>query len=151
MKRILTLSILLYLCCAIAIAQSVDSVQVVELHPVESNEVGAKQFHRVNSSMPQGVWITTIITTTATFITIITGIVFMVWFVRDIRKENSKNIKIQTKTLERMEKGQKEGFENQLKSLENIQQSLEIQTKSLERINESAERQIKILERIEAK
>ena len=141
MKRITTISILLYLCCGISFASralGIDSAQAIELH----------------SSMPQGVWIITAITTTATFLSIITAIVFIVWFVRDIRKENSKNLKFLTETLNKhteilkeIVKGQREGFITMNKSLVEIQKSGERMEKSSKRM----EKRYEIMEKSSAR
>jgi len=74
------------------------------------------------------------------YLTLVVGIVTIVWFIRDVRKQNSKELKNQTEILFEIQKS----GERQAKILERIQESSE-------RIHESSERQIKILERIEAK
>ena len=60
--------------------------------------------------------IITFITLVATFMTLVAGIVTIVWFVRDVRRQNSKELK------------------NQSEILLQIQKSLEVQTKILEKI-----------------
>ena len=95
------------------------------------------------------------------FMTIIVGIVTVIWFIRDVRKQNSKELKNQSQILLRIDENQLKLariLENSQKSLERIEKSSEATVKSLEGIQKSSERmeknsetQTKILEKIEAK
>ena len=85
------------------------------------------------------------------FVTIIVGIVTIIWFIRDVRKQNSKELKNQSEILKEIQESNKEihkSGERQAKILERINESI---NESSERQIQSAERQIKILERIESK
>lgn len=62
--------------------------------------------------------------------TLVAGIVTIIWFVRDVRKQNSKELKSQSQILLRIDEGQLE----LAKILEKIQKSSESQTKILEKI-----------------
>ena len=84
--------------------------------------------------------VVTMVSFTVAFISIIAGIVTIIWFVRDVRRQNSKELKNQSQILLRIDK-------NQLK----LAKILENSQKSLERIVKSSETQTKILEKIEAK
>jgi len=65
-----------------------------------------------------------------TFITLVAGIVTIAWFIRDVRKQNSKELKNQSELLKNQS-----GILLQIqKSNEAIQKSLEVQTKILEKI-----------------
>jgi len=81
------------------------------------------------------------------FVTIIVGIVTIIWFIRDVRKQNSKELKNQSQILLRIDEGQL----TLAKILDNSQKSLERIQKSSERMEKNAEKQTKILEKIEAK
>lgn len=48
---------------------------------------------------------------TVTFVTLVAGIVTIIWFIRDIRKENSKVLRNMAEILERIEEGQRKGFQ----------------------------------------
>ena len=61
--------------------------------------------------------------TIATFMTLVAGIVTIAWFIRDVRKQNSKELKNQSGILLQIQN-----------SNEAIQKSLEVQTKILEKI-----------------
>ena len=61
--------------------------------------------------------------TIATFMTLVAGIVTIAWFIRDVRKQNSKELKNQSGILLQIQN-----------SNEAIQKSHEVQTKILEKI-----------------
>ena len=69
--------------------------------------------------------IITLITLEATFITLVAGIVTIVWFVRDVRRQNSKELKNQSQILLRIEDGQRIGFESLKEGLVTIAKILE--------------------------
>ncbi|MBW8051515.1 MAG: hypothetical protein FVQ77_14485 [Cytophagales bacterium] len=50
--------------------------------------------------------IVTLISFTVAFISIIAGIVTIIWFVRDVRRQNSKELKNQSQILLRIDDGQ---------------------------------------------
>ena len=58
-----------------------------------------------------------------TYVTLVAGIVTIIWFIRDVRRQNSKELKYQSELLK-----------NQTEILFRIQKSLEVQTKILEKI-----------------
>ena len=92
-----------------------------------------------------------IISFIAGFITIVIGIVTIIWFVRDVRKQNSKELKNQTKILDKHSEILKEIHESNKEIHKETHEGNIVMQKSLERINESSQRQIKILGKIEAK
>lgn len=69
--------------------------------------------------------IITLITLGATFITLVAGIVTIVWFVRDVRRQNSRELKNQSLILLRIEDGQRIGFESLKEGLVTIAKILE--------------------------
>ena len=88
--------------------------------------------------------IITFVTLVAGFMTLIAGVVTIIWFVRDVRKQNSKELKNQSEILRKVDEGQRKGFETLARILDRIEKSSEATVKSLEV-------QTRILEKIEAK
>ncbi|MBW8050470.1 MAG: hypothetical protein FVQ77_09055 [Cytophagales bacterium] len=65
-----------------------------------------------------------------TFVTLVAGVVTIIWFIRDVRRQNSKELKNQSELL----KIHSELLKNQTEILFKIQKSLEVQTKILAKI-----------------
>ena len=72
---------------------------------------------------------------TISFVTLVAGVVTIVWFIRDMRKENSKVLKMQEDLLAKIEEGQRKGFEKLDAGLERLGEMLLKQTEILAKIN----------------
>ena len=90
----------------------------------------------------------TTISFTVAFISIIAGIVTIVWFIKDMRKENSKMLKIQAETLVKIEEGQRTGFQSLAEGQKTMNEGQKSIEKGLENIAKILENITKIFERI---